>query len=396
MLTALPLLCLLLQAAPPTANAEPQGSAPAAGAPAGGAAQEAAAAQAPAGGAAAEPAIRAPLEWARAQGPIQVEVTRPRGAPALELALLRADGTLVASAPIDAGIYDAAQMLPALLTVERAGWLQLLAGGAPVGTPLVVVPLRSPPPCRTVSSLRPDGKTRYTRVVGWGDKLLNEDDREARDAKAGWIAGDPVITSGFRILRDRDAVLHTDQGDVRVAMAPDAAPATVWNFLMLAESGFYDGTVFHRVVPLDREGRPFVVQGGDPTGSGDGGPGWNLALEPSTLQHDFGVISMARADEPHSAGCQFFLALSREGTARLDGQYAAFGYTVEGRAAIKRLADVEIADVSTGRPVTAPRLLSVELVPAPPRTPGVDRWAQRITRDPPLLPPDAPVPNSPR
>jgi len=181
--------------------------------------------------------------------------------------------------------------------------------------------------------------------------------------------------------------MHTEFGPIRFAFAPDAAPATVLNFITLAEAHFYDGTVVHRVVPLDREGRPFVVQGGDPTTTGDGGPGWNLALEPSDLPHDFGVLSMARGDEPHSAGSQYFIALSREGTARLDGQYCAFGYAIDGRDAILKMAEVPIEDPRVGRPKSPPVVRSVEFVPAPARIPGQDRRDRRLSREPPPPPP---------
>jgi peptidyl-prolyl cis-trans isomerase B (cyclophilin B) len=96
-------------------------------------------------------------------------------------------------------------------------------------------------------------------------------------------------------------------------------------------------------------------------------------MEPSGLRHDFGVISMARADHPDSAGSQFFICLSRAGTARLDGQYCAFGYAVEGAETIRAVAAVELADVAAGRPVDPPVVFTAELVPSPPRMPGVGR-----------------------
>jgi len=317
-----------------------------------------------------------------------IEVTRPPNTPALDLVLISRSGVVLGSAPIDAGRYDALSMLPAIHALEQAAWLQLLSSGHPVGQPIVVVPLRTAPPCRTVSATRPDGRTPYTRIAGWGDRLLDPSDTAAQAAKLTWIAGDAPVTSGFRVYLDRDAIMQTEFGPIRFAFAPDAAPSTVWNFLTLADAGFYNGTVMHRVVPLDREGRPFVVQGGDPTTTGDGGPGWNLALEPSDLPHDFGVLSMARGDEPHSAGSQYFIALSREGTARLDGQYCAFGYAIDGRTPVLRMAEVPIGDPSTGRPKDPPKVQSIELVPAPARSPGADRRDLRLSREPPPPPPD--------
>ncbi|MCE9619315.1 MAG: peptidylprolyl isomerase [Planctomycetes bacterium] len=186
--------------------------------------------------------------------------------------------------------------------------------------------------------------------------------------------------------------MTTDAGTIRIAFAPDAAPATVRNFVTLADQGFYNNTIFHRIVPMNREGQPFVIQGGDPTGTGDGGPGWNLALEPSDLPHDFGVVGMARGDDPNSAGSQFYFALSRAGTARLDGQYCAFAYAVAGRDTLRKMAEASIADAATGRPANAPKILRVEIVPAPPRVPGENRRDQRVRAE--SVEPPASVPTS--
>jgi peptidyl-prolyl cis-trans isomerase B (cyclophilin B) len=230
--------------------------------------------------------------------------------------------------------------------------------------------LRAPPAVRTVRSMRVASQQPYTRVVGWGDRAFDPHDPETAQAMPTWVASDPVVTGGLRVEPAREAVLCTSEGRLRIGFAPDAAPATVDNFLRLARSGFYDGTVFHRIVPLDREGRPFVVQGGDPTGTGDGGPGWNLALEPSDLPHARGVLGMARGDDPHSAGSQFYIGLSRDGTARLDGQYCTFAFMLDGEDALDRLAHSAIGDAATGRPSNPPILERVELVPARPCAPG--------------------------
>ncbi|MCH8822184.1 MAG: peptidylprolyl isomerase [Planctomycetes bacterium] len=167
--------------------------------------------------------------------------------------------------------------------------------------------------------------------------------------------------------------MHTSLGDIRLAMRPDQAPNTAWNFLELCAGGFYDGVVFHRVVPMTIAGDPFVIQAGDPTGSGNGGPGYWLPIEPSQLPHDFGVISMARDTPPDSAGSQFFICLSRAGTAALDGSYCAFGYAISGSETIQAIASVELADVSSGRPTDPPVIISATLIDSPPRTPEVGR-----------------------
>lgn len=303
--------------------------------------------------------------------------------------LLAPDGSVVARAEASPGReLDLAKAMPAIAAIRVAHWLQIAKEDAPVGTPWVVQPLIARPALRTVEALRPDGTTRYTRIVGWGDRPLDPDDAEVAKLRPSWTPGDPAPPSGFRIYPDRDVLLRTEEGEIRIALAPDRAPNTAWNFRTLVEGGFYDRTGFHRIVKYDREGRPFVIQGGDPTGSGDGGPGYDLPLEPSDLPHDVGVISMARADHPDSAGSQFFLCLSRVGTARLDGQYCAFGWAVSGSEAIAAIADREIADRATGRPRAAPLVREARLVPAPPRSPGVGRPDRRIGSDPeaPALP----------
>ena len=109
---------------------------------------------------------------------------------------------------------------------------------------------------------------------------------------------------------------------------PDVAPQSVANFVKLAESKFYDGVVFHRIVP------GFVIQGGDPTGTGTGGPGWTIPGEfaangfKNDLKHERGVLSWARTSDPDSAGSQFFIMV--DDAPYLDGQYAAFGRLTAG------------------------------------------------------------------
>lgn len=109
---------------------------------------------------------------------------------------------------------------------------------------------------------------------------------------------------------------------------PDIAPKTVENFIKLVEEGFYDGLIFHRVIP------GFMIQGGCPDGTGMGGPGYTIEGEftangfKNDLKHERGVLSMARAMDPNSAGSQFFIMVKN--SPHLDGQYAAFGKITEG------------------------------------------------------------------
>jgi len=274
--------------------------------------------------------------------------------------------------------FDLAALCPSIWTVGQSVFAQIVVEDVPRGSSLVIQPLRTRSAVRTGEALRPDGRTPYTRIIGWGSDLLEPDNPDYVKLKESWKPGEPMVMSGLRLYPERDVALETSHGGLRIALRPDEAPNTAWNFRHLVESGFYEATVFHRIVPFDRQGQPFVIQGGDPTATGDGGPGWDLPIERSRLPHDFGVVSMARGDMPDTAGSQFFIALSRAGTARLDTQYCAFGEVVEGAEAIASMAELETADQTTGRPVEPPSLLSARLVAAPPREPGVGRPDRRV------------------
>lgn len=121
---------------------------------------------------------------------------------------------------------------------------------------------------------------------------------------------------------------QTTAGTFKAELYPEVAPNTVNNFISLVKKGFYDGTIFHRVIP------GFMIQGGDPEGSGMGGPGYGIKGEFSAngfkndLRHTRGVLSMARSMRPNSAGSQFFVMVAD--APHLDGQYAAFGKVIEG------------------------------------------------------------------
>lgn len=127
----------------------------------------------------------------------------------------------------------------------------------------------------------------------------------------------PIVTINFK-----------NGKTVKAELYPEIAPNTVRNFVSLIKQGFYDGLLFHRVIP------GFMIQGGDPTGTGTGGPGYSIRGEFSSngfdnnLRHDKGVLSMARSMHPDSAGSQFFIMVAP--SPHLDGQYAAFGKVIEG------------------------------------------------------------------
>lgn len=145
------------------------------------------------------------------------------------------------------------------------------------------------------------------------------------------MAKNPVVTFEMK-----------NGGVVKAELYPEIAPNTVNNFISLVQKGFYDGLIFHRVIP------GFMIQGGCPDGTGMGGPGYGIAGEFShnriknDLKHSKGVLSMARSMNPNSAGSQFFVM--HENSPHLDGQYAAFGKVVEGQDVVDT-----IAAVKTGR-----------------------------------------------
>ncbi len=113
------------------------------------------------------------------------------------------------------------------------------------------------------------------------------------------------------------AELATNKGTIRVRFFPDVAPGHVANFLALAQIGFYNGVSFHRII------KGFMIQGGCPQGTGSGGPGYQIKAEFNATPHEPGVLSMARSNDPNSAGSQFFICLGRH--THLDRQYTAFG-----------------------------------------------------------------------
>jgi len=136
-----------------------------------------------------------------------------------------------------------------------------------------------------------------------------------------------------------DAIIKTSFGNIKFSLMSDIAPETVRNFSQLAKSGFYNGTLFHRIIP------GFMIQGGDPNTKnpdkstwGQGGPGYNLKAEFNTRSHLRGIVSMARATDPDSAGSQFFIVTSD--STFLDRQYTVFGEVVEGMEVADKIVNL--------------------------------------------------------
>lgn len=153
--------------------------------------------------------------------------------------------------------------------------------------------------------------------------------------------------------------IEMENGDIiKAELYPEVAPNTVNNFISLVKNKFYDGVIFHRVI------RGFMIQGGDPQGIGVGGPGYSIKGEfkmngvPNDLKHTRGVLSMARAMAPNSAGSQFFIM--HEDAPHLDGGYAAFGHVVAGMDVVDRIA--QVATDYNDRPLTPVVMESVRVV----------------------------------
>jgi peptidyl-prolyl cis-trans isomerase B (cyclophilin B) len=163
------------------------------------------------------------------------------------------------------------------------------------------------------------------------------------------------------------AVIKTTEGEMVLEFWSDVAPKTVENFKKLAKAGFYDGTAFHRIM------KGFMIQGGDPLTKdaknearfGTGDPGYKIAAEFNAHKHERGVISMARSQDPDSAGSQFFLCLGN--ASFLDGKYTAFGKLIKGEDVLSKLGDAPVGPSPSGepsKPLKRVGLESVKIVPA--------------------------------
>lgn len=153
-----------------------------------------------------------------------------------------------------------------------------------------------------------------------------------------------AAVAGIDFTKNRYQVkLETSKGDILIDMWPDVAPGHVKNMLGLAKIGYYDGLCFHRVI------KGFVIQGGCPVGNGTGGPGYTIKAEFNPRPHEAGVISMARTQDPHSAGSQFFLCLEK--VPYLDNQYTVFGKAADASSiqVIKSIGEVKTGPMD--RPV---------------------------------------------
>ena len=171
----------------------------------------------------------------------------------------------------------------------------------------------------------------------------------------------PSVNSGNEV-----AIIKTSEGNMVVEFWKDAAPNTIENFKKLARSGFYNGTMFHRIV------KGFMIQGGDPNSKdatkeesyGTGGPGYKIKAEFNDHSHERGVISMAREADPDSAGSQFFICLAP--VSRLDHQYTTFGRLIKGDDVLEKIGNTPVTRNSTGensKPTTRVTIEKIDIVP---------------------------------
>ncbi|HLQ97868.1 MAG TPA: peptidylprolyl isomerase [Candidatus Dormibacteraeota bacterium] len=166
-------------------------------------------------------------------------------------------------------------------------------------------------------------------MAGCGTSSNNEqtNDKSSDESNNNLIEDNPIVT----------ITMENDE-QIIIELFPNIAPNTVNNFISLIEDGFYDGLIFHRVIP------DFMVQGGDPDGIGTGGPGYSIKGEfnnngfTNDLTHERGVISMARSQHPDSAGSQFFIV--HKNSPHLDDEYAGFGQVLEGIEVVDQIASV--------------------------------------------------------
>jgi peptidyl-prolyl cis-trans isomerase B (cyclophilin B) len=163
------------------------------------------------------------------------------------------------------------------------------------------------------------------------------------------------------------AVIKTSEGEMVVQFWTDAAPNTIENFKKLAREGYYDGTIFHRIV------KGFMIQGGDPNSKdpakensyGEGGPSYKVKAEFNDHSHQRGVISMARSSDPDSAGSQFFICLAP--VPRLDHQYTTFGKLIKGADVLEKIGDTPVTRNNSGetsKPTKRVVIESIKIVPA--------------------------------
>jgi peptidyl-prolyl cis-trans isomerase B (cyclophilin B) len=176
-----------------------------------------------------------------------------------------------------------------------------------------------------------------------GSDTPKQDDATKIDSTM--TAADSLAMKTFPIRNEKNpfVTIETDFGNMTLELYRDVAPAHVDSFVARTKDGFYNGLKFHRII------KNFMIQGGDPEGTGMGGANYNLEAEFSDVPHQDGTLSMARSRSPHSASTQFFICLARNrSTAGLDGKYTVFGQLIKGYDVLHAISDVEVVDSGRG------------------------------------------------
>lgn len=173
-----------------------------------------------------------------------------------------------------------------------------------------------------------------------------------REAKGSRQWGAPPLQA-LDATRRYTATISTSHGDIEVQLMPEVAPATVNNFAFLALNGFYDGVVFHRVI------KGFMIQTGDPTGTGRGGPGYRFADERVVTPYRLGTLAMANAG-PNTNGSQFFIVQGPSGT-QLPPQYTIFGQVTAGQEVVDAIASVPVSGPERSTPSTPVTIRTVTI-----------------------------------
>ncbi|MFA5746845.1 MAG: peptidylprolyl isomerase [Candidatus Paceibacterota bacterium] len=189
----------------------------------------------------------------------------------------------------------------------------------------------------------------------------NKDDQQPMEIKLDAKVNNEITASEGPVMQidktaDYVALLKTSEGEIKIQLNASTTPITVNSFIYLARKGFYDNTIFHRVL------KGFMIQGGDPTGTGTGGPGYKFIDEPFTGKYDRGIVAMARPMTPDSNGSQFFIMHSNY---PLPPNYIIFGKVIEGMEAVDKIAEAETKLNEYGNersvPVNPVKILSAEI-----------------------------------
>lgn len=274
--------------------------------------------------------------------PIPIRIDAPAGTTLTLRLIDPVSSETVASTETESGEHDLAQLFPALWSDPAPPLLllQVEFNAVAQSPPLVLQPLLTPVRHQSEWTARAvDAIER--RDVERINTLLVLTAAACDRIRERVVAHPPPerIRSGLRIYPARTVTLRTDLGDIRLRLYPEHAPETVFRFIQLVEGGFYDTLTFHRVVTTDYKGEPFLLQTGDPTGTGHAGAGHWYDFESNTLPHTFGTASVARQrNDPNTNAGQFFICLSRDGCHHLDGSNTPFARVIDGADTLRAIA----------------------------------------------------------